>query len=112
MLESIISTSNDSVKIPSSLVTVTVITLEPESKSAGANAVNNCERESPFAIVITEFIGVTSQPSGMLSESSIVNESSPFPVLSSLNPKVLLPPAPIPIASSCSEISNPNIYRT
>ena len=72
MLALTISTSNEVVLMPFSLVTVTVTTFVPESKSSGANAVNICERVSPLAMVITELIGVTSHPSGMLSESSMV----------------------------------------
>ena len=99
----VISTSCE---VPSSLVTRTVMRTSPLSKEASEETLKAKSRMLSLAMVVTPFIGATVQPSGRLSRTSYVNESSPFPLLLMVNPAVVDPPGDTPTVSVTSVVLN------
>ena len=94
--------STSSCVSPSSLVIRTVIFGFPSLKSGATVTAKARSRMLSFAIVVTPFIGLTVQPSGRLSCTTYVKESSPLPLLLMVKEAVVLPPGPTPIGDDTS----------
>ena len=99
--------STSSVVTPSSLVIRTVTVTCPSLKVDADVTANARSRMFSFAIVVTPFIGLMIHPSGRLSNTSYVKESSPLPLLLMVMVAVVLPPGATPTVEETSVTLKP-----